>query len=748
MVKTARYALIFLFALTAAVCISLFVACQRKDSSDGLVKISGSIVFESDENDEFTRDITLSFTPENGSADGASAAVTYSNSAGKTATAAGFTIDETDGKYFLCAGDETRYDLDLKWSPDNASENSVTLHGEFIVTDIIDDYENHSEGARHYADVGYFGAGAVAVSGEVWFFNFEDFKISDSEYLKFYINPHGYSAGILEKDDKDILMKGDPNLRNLHWMKYKLADGSAYGIYDFLIFNGSTEYLLVYKADYFASDCKECSFEFDGEETILKFGECIYSSAACDEEVGSESYLCLENSGFQLPDGTPAYTCFPAINCESGKDGDWLLYDYWQMERSIVSCYFEFDQDGNVIHESVNQVERDVCVNGDYAADYVYYYDSAKEKYLAWRLLYFGTIENSELQPMDATIKKVGDTTFDVSAGGQECLVAIDIKDCLGSGGEYLTSSITITSVLADVSYSNADNWAYSETDTAGKQADVFFVAPSVATGGAGREIYNYNYKASSKTTFKAAIDMEKDIYDDNARFFAPYYRQAVLYAYGLEDVFREDYLAFAYSDVKAAFEYYLEHDNNDRPIVLAGFSQGADHCIRLLKDFSAEISDRLVACYAIGWRITAEELEESGLVFASGERDTGVIISFNCEAEDVDQSIIVPKDCKTLAINPLNWKTDGTAADKSLDMGACFYDAETGLLIEEKPNLTGAYIDDVRGTLKVPDIDADEYNNNLGGFVGRGVYHFYDYQFFYRNLEDNVQNRIEAFAA
>ena len=56
---------------------------------------------------------------------------------------------------------------------------------------------------------------------------------------------------------------------------------------------------------------------------------------------------------------------------------------------------------------------------------------------------------------------------------------------------------------------------------------------------------------------------------------------------------------------------------------------------IRLLKDCFAreEVNDLLVACYAIGWRITEEELEKyPHLRFATGETDTGVIISFNSE--------------------------------------------------------------------------------------------------------------------
>ena len=85
-------------------------------------------------------------------------------------------------------------------------------------------------------------------------------------------------------------------------------------------------------------------------------------------------------------------------------------------------------------------------------------------------------------------------------------------------------------------------------------------------------------------------------------------------------------------------------------------------------QDFFAdeELNGLLVACYAIGWRITGEELEEyPHLRFAAGEDDTRVIIAFNSEAEDVTDSLMIPAGTRTLAINPLNWETDGTPAGK-----------------------------------------------------------------------------------
>ena len=62
--------------------------------------------------------------------------------------------------------------------------------------------------------------------------------------------------------------------------------------------------------------------------------------------------------------------------------------------------------------------------------------------------------------------------------------------------------------------------------------------------------------------------------------------------------------LDFAYQDVKAAFEYYLKHYNNGRPIIIASHSQGTWHAESLLHDYfenDSTLRKRLVAAYLIG---------------------------------------------------------------------------------------------------------------------------------------------------
>lgn len=295
----------------------------------------------------------------------------------------------------------------------------------------------------------------------------------------------------------------------------------------------------------------------------------------------------------------------------------------------------------------------------------------------------------------------------------------------------------------SSVDYSNKENWAYFAQGE-GKDADLFLICPTVAMGKDGE--FNMSLDDEmTKANFFGALNMERGIYEDSATMYAPYYRQMTFPVYSMSDEEMKPYLEIAYQDVADAFEYYFDNCNNGRPIILAGFSQGSQLALMLMEEYfdDPQYSDRLVAAYCIGWRITEEDINEyPHLLMAQGESDTGVIVSFNSEAEGVDTSVIVPNGVKTFGINPLNWKTDSTPADRILNEGACFTNY-SGEIEQEITQLTGAYLDKERGTLRITDVDPDDYNNSL---FPEGVYHLYDYQFFYRNLQKNVAVRTAAF--
>lgn len=291
--------------------------------------------------------------------------------------------------------------------------------------------------------------------------------------------------------------------------------------------------------------------------------------------------------------------------------------------------------------------------------------------------------------------------------------------------------------------YAKEENWVYFGIGE-DKDVDLFLICPTVDMN----DEYNMSLNdEKSKYRFVGALNMERGLYEENTRMYAPYYRQIAMSVYALDPEDREQYLEIAYADVSAAFRYYLENENNGRPIVIAGFSQGADMCYRLMEEYfgDKDLYNQLVAVYAIGWPCTEEMVNKYPQIKpAQSSDDIGVVINFDCEAEDVTGTLIIPENTKALSINPLNWKTDSTPAGKELNQGACFTNYN-GKIESEIKELCGCYIDPERGALKVPDVNPINYPALIPG-IPEGGYHIYDYQFFFRNLQENVRVRIEAY--
>lgn len=297
--------------------------------------------------------------------------------------------------------------------------------------------------------------------------------------------------------------------------------------------------------------------------------------------------------------------------------------------------------------------------------------------------------------------------------------------------------------------YSISDNWLYDGAYPE-NGVDVFIVAPTVDTLNESNSVMTEAYKKR----FRYAMNQQQAIYARTARIYAPYYRQASMKVFVMENEVDKD-ITFnnAYMDVSAAFKYYIEHKNNGRPLILAGFSQGADMCYRILEQYyggnsesAVSLRDNLIAVYAIGWDMTEEMITKyPQIVPAKGETDTGVVVSFDCEDGNVTDSFITPAGTKVISINPLNWRTDGKVASKSLNKGTVKQDSKTGAILSVEAGRYGAYIDPDRGTLIVTDIDTNEYPAGIS-LLPKGSLHLYDNFLFFVNLQENVQKRTESF--
>ncbi|MBP5166964.1 MAG: DUF3089 domain-containing protein, partial [Oscillospiraceae bacterium] len=223
--------------------------------------------------------------------------------------------------------------------------------------------------------------------------------------------------------------------------------------------------------------------------------------------------------------------------------------------------------------------------------------------------------------------------------------------------------------------YADSASWAYFEMgeDTG---VDIFLICPTVDTRS---ETNSFDLNDKLKSMFVNALDMEKGIYEETGRLFSPYYRQMSMNAYRLTEEQRAAAMETAYGDVSAAFRWYLDNENGDRGIILAGFSQGSQMCLELMKEYfggdgseAVRLREKLVAVYSIGWSVTEDMVRDyPQIVPARGETDTGTVVCFDCEDGTLTDTLVIPEGTKALSINPLNWKTDATYAGRSENHGA-----------------------------------------------------------------------------
>ncbi len=292
-----------------------------------------------------------------------------------------------------------------------------------------------------------------------------------------------------------------------------------------------------------------------------------------------------------------------------------------------------------------------------------------------------------------------------------------------------------------DPNYSNPNLWITSFDKT--HKVDVFYVYPTVSYNESGNmDVYDNVDRALAKGIYKA----QASVFESSANIYAPYYRQMSTCAKIPDDpnVLATDLVEFklGVEDVKAAFKYYIENLNEGRPFILASHSQGTMALIELIKDEfgkSEELRDNLVAAYLIGYTLTDEDLALAKLTSAKGESDTGVVITYNTQSKTSIGGPMLMQGAN--CINPLNWKIDDTIALPSDNKGARFYNDSTGEFIKEIPNYCGAVINLEKGALTTTIDDELEI-----GPYPEGVYHRYDYAFWYRNLEENVKVRIDSY--
>ena len=271
-------------------------------------------------------------------------------------------------------------------------------------------------------------------------------------------------------------------------------------------------------------------------------------------------------------------------------------------------------------------------------------------------------------------------------------------------------------------------------------EADVFFVHPTTYRGETPEGQYRWNAdvndEALNKITDESTILYQASVFNGACKIYAPRYRQAHLSIFFSRDTATHfGPLGVAYADVKDAFRYYVEHYNNNRPFVIASHSQGTVLARRLVRDVieaDPALNKRLIAAYLVGYAVVQDSFVN--IQPCATPEQTGCYCTWNTFATGFYPSWYTDGLHKSKATNPLTWTTDTTHAPATLNKGGVLQDFSKVV-----PNVVDAQV-------KAGMVWVNKPNVRGAGLLNIKNYHIGDYNLFYVNIRENVQQRVAAY--
>jgi hypothetical protein len=281
--------------------------------------------------------------------------------------------------------------------------------------------------------------------------------------------------------------------------------------------------------------------------------------------------------------------------------------------------------------------------------------------------------------------------------------------------------------------------------------AAVFYVHPTTYLN---TDTWNAAMESGGDTEFRTQlfVQSQASAFNGVGRVWAPRYRQAAYGAFLLKSEDAIKALDFAYHDVAAAFDEFVR-EAGDRPIILAGHSQGALHLERLLHEKVAgkPIARRVVAAYVVGWPIsTTSDLPALGFPACTSPDQSGCILSWMTFADPANPDVIFDDWEKTkglnggprrvgdvLCVNPITGIENGEASSQD-NAGSLIPSADLRSATLE-PGIVGARC--TKGLLILQGVPPP-----LGPYVLPGNnYHVYDYALFWGAIRRDAERRLSA---
>jgi len=281
--------------------------------------------------------------------------------------------------------------------------------------------------------------------------------------------------------------------------------------------------------------------------------------------------------------------------------------------------------------------------------------------------------------------------------------------------------------------------------------AAIFYVHPTTYLD---RDHWNAPIDTAGPTEFRTQlfVQSQASAFSEAGQVWAPRYRQAAYGAFLLKSDDARKALDLAYGDVARAFDRFVS-EAGDRPIILAGHSQGALHLERLLREKIAgkPIAKRVIAAYVVGWPIsTTADLPELGLPACRSPDQAGCVLSWMSFADPANPDLIFGEWEKTkganggarrqadlLCVNPISGAQNGIAQPKD-NPGTLVPTADltSATLLS---GAVGAHCD--KGLLIL-----DGQIPAIGPYALPGNnYHVYDYALFWAAIRRDAERRLAA---
>ena len=276
----------------------------------------------------------------------------------------------------------------------------------------------------------------------------------------------------------------------------------------------------------------------------------------------------------------------------------------------------------------------------------------------------------------------------------------------------------------------------------AGKNVDVFFVYPTSYLDTSMPEGWNAKLNDAKINIYTdySSILYQASVFNEVGKIYAPRYRQANINAYYPKT--KEDTIkaiaAFdlAYTDVKSAFEYYLMHYNNGRPIIIASHSQGSTHAIRLLKEYfdGKPLANKLVAAYIVGMVIDPAMF--ASLKACNKPNQTGCICAWRTFEQGYVAPFVKKESFKSIVTNPLSWDSETPMVARAQNEGSILYNFNKVM-----PNVAGAI--NHEGVLWTP---KPKFFGNF--LIKTPNYHIADFNLYYASIRRNATTRVLQYLA